>query len=313
MEQVQQLIDQGRVQDAVNLVSRSAASGDADALITLANWRLEGRLIPRDLPASRELFRRAAEAGSKRAASVHTAFLANGTGGLPDWGAAIKQLRGLARKDQAAKRQLWLIDKMKLTADGDPASVPDGDSLSDTQQVMLFRGFMTGPECNYLVEAAKPLLQPSVIVDSTGRQVPNPVRTSDTAGFPWAIENPAIHALNRRIAAISRTGVRHGEPLQVLRYQAGQEYRPHIDAVPGLDNQRRQTVLVYLNDDYAGGQTHFPKLDLMVRAEKGDALLFRNCGDDGEPIDEMIHAGLPVTEGVKLIASRWIRERPLTA
>ena len=59
--------------------------------------------------------------------------------------------------------------------------------------------------------------------------VQNPVRTSDAMVFPWIAESPAVHALNRRIAAATGTIPAQGEPLQVLRYRRGQQYRPHLD------------------------------------------------------------------------------------
>ena len=47
-----------------------------------------------------------------------------------------------------------------------------------------------------------------------------------------------------------------------------------------------------------------------MKARTGDAIVFRNASEEGEPDEDAIHAGLPVTSGVKLIASRWIRARP---
>jgi prolyl 4-hydroxylase len=152
-----------------------------------------------------------------------------------------------------------------------------------------------------------------VVDNRTGRQIQNPVRTSDGAGFPWPLENPAVHALNRRIAAISGTAVDQGEPLQVLRYRPGQEYKSHVDAIPGFDNQRFLTMLVYLNDNYKGGETRFVKTGLSVKGRKGDALLFRNTTPDGRSDPMAEHAGLPVKGGVKLLASRWIRQRTFVA
>ena len=79
------------------------------------------------------------------------------------------------------------------------------------------------------------MLAPAVVVDpATGRQRPDPVRISDSVGFTLPLENPAVHALNRRIAAASGTRAAQGEPLQVLRYRPGGEYKPHFDAIPRL-------------------------------------------------------------------------------
>jgi prolyl 4-hydroxylase len=154
------------------------------------------------------------------------------------------------------------------------------------------------------------MLEPAVVVDpASGRQVRDPVRVCDSAGFTWPLENPAIHALNRRIAAASSTAARQGEPLQVLRYRPGGEYRPHFDAVPGFANPRVMTMLVWLNEDYEGGETHFPTPGLKLKGRTGDAILFRNTGADGRRDPSAGHSGLPVTAGEKLIASRWIRER----
>jgi prolyl 4-hydroxylase len=72
-------------------------------------------------------------------------------------------------------------------------------------------------------------------------------------------------------------------------------------------------VLVYLNEDYEGGETRFLKSGLTVRGQRGDALLFSNVRGDGTPDPDTMHAGLPVTGGKKLLLSRWIRQRPLSA
>lgn len=308
-----QLLAAGCIDEAVQLATRGAAVGNADALFALAAWRLEGRIMPRDLAAARELFGQAGEAGRQDAKIVYTAFVANGTGGPSDWQHALKLLRTLARKDQQAKRQLWLIEKMKLTPSGDPVKVPASELLCESPHVLRFEGLLTPIECNYLVDAATPLFKPSVVVGDSGKQMPNPIRTSETAAFPWPLENPAVHAINRRLAAVSGTRAEQGEPLQVLRYHPGQEYRPHFDAVPGLENQRHLTALIYLNDDYEGGETLFTKVGLSVKGRRGDAILFRNSDAAGAQCDDTMHAGLPVTKGVKLLASRWIRQRRLEA
>src|SRR5690606_10926794 len=105
------------------------------------------------------------------------------------------------------------------------------------------RSLFSLDECRLLRDIAEKYLNPSVIVDpATGGMRPDPIRTSEAAVFPWVDETPFIHALNRRVAAATQTSVEQGEPLQVLRYSPGQEYKRHSDALPGVDNQRIMTV-----------------------------------------------------------------------
>lgn len=314
VDQAYRLLSAGDVQRAFAELQRGGAAGDASSLLELAVWHLEGRYVPRDLSLSRELFRKAGELGEPQADKVYISFLANGIGGEADWGQANSRLRKRAQSDAAAARQVELLENMSLAANGDPVTKPTARQLSSAPAVWAFDGLFSSAECAYLAGAAQPLLEPSVIVDpSSGQLRPHPIRTSDGAAFPWVLEDLVISALNRRIAAASSTDVRCGEPLQVLRYRPGQEYRPHLDALPTSDNQRVLTMLVYLNEGYHGGETLFTRTGLKFAGRTGDGLLFRNGEPGGVPDENAEHAGLPVVEGEKLLASRWIRERPMVA
>jgi prolyl 4-hydroxylase len=106
---------------------------------------------------------------------------------------------------------------------------------------------------------------------------------------------------------LSGTTEAQGEPLSVLRYVPGQEYKLHHDCLPGEPNQRVSTFIAYLNDSYTGGATQFPAADIEYRGDIGDAILFRNVQPDGSVDTRSQHAGLPVTQGEKWICTRWIR------
>jgi prolyl 4-hydroxylase len=307
-----QLLNAGNVRQALAELERGAAANDTASLLELGVWYLEGRYVSRDLSLSRNHFCRAGELGDPTAEHVYIAFLANGIGGEADWHAAKERLRKFASVDERAARQIQLLERMDLRPNGYPAAKPDGQQLSASPGIWVFRDFMSAAECEYLISTAKPLLKQSVIVDpTTGQLRSDPIRTSEGAMFPWVSEDLVISALNRRIAAARDTELACGEPLQVLRYRPGQEYRPHQDALPDTDNQRVLTMLVYLNDDYRGGETLFTRTHLRVSGAIGDGLLFRNAEPGGVPDVQAEHAGLPVLEGEKYIASRWIRERPV--
>jgi len=311
--QAEALARAGRVADAMALLARRMIEGDAAAAYTLANWRMSGDYVRRDLAASRQLFGRASDLGLREAEPAYVALLANGAGGQERrWREAVDRLSRRPSSDPLVQQQADLLARMTLTADGDPAEKPAGEALSAAPRLVKFASFLTADECSYLARRAGPLLQPSVVVHpTTGQLVRDPIRTSKAAAFPFTTEDPVLHAINRRIAAATGTSYDQGEPLQVLSYEKGQEYKLHSDALPAGGNQRVMTFLVYLNDRYEGGETFFPKGEIAVRGRPGDALLFHNVDASGRPDPDARHAGLPIRKGKKLLLSKWIREKPL--
>ena len=74
------------------------------------------------------------------------------------------------------------------------------------------------------------------------------------------------------------------------------------------------TFLIYLKDmppGEMGGGTAFPDLKLEVAPEKGSAIVFNDCFDNGEEDGRSLHAGLaPLNpKTVKYAINGWIRSR----
>ena len=298
----------GRNAEAIALLRQVASTGDPEALGALAEATWRGGLVEQDPVAARRLYEQAAEKGHANAALIVTNLLASGVAGKQDWGAAISRLRAEAELHPARKRALELIEAMKLDSAGDPKVAAEGKRLSSDPEVIHFTNLFTPAECQHLMQATGNAFEPSMVYDSSRRLVRDQIRTSDGATIHWLIEDPAVVAINRRVAAISKTGYENGEALALLRYSPGQEYRPHFDFVTGATNRRLLTALIYLNDDYEGGETRFVRTGLTVKGSIGDVVLFRNDGADGGPNPLSEHAGLPVTKGQKYLATRWIRE-----
>jgi hypothetical protein len=62
--------------------------------------------------------------------------------------------------------------------------------------------------------------------------------------------------------------------LQLVRYEVGESFGEHRDAVPRSADWRRHSIVCYMNDDFVGGETYFPTLDLDVPPRKGHGLIF---------------------------------------
>jgi prolyl 4-hydroxylase len=307
--QADALAAKGEGDHAAALLSRAADAGNADAGLHLAMWRLLGTPVPRDVAAARSLLGRAAQQGNADALLIATALMANGSGGSVDWAGALHLLRRQAHLTQDATAQIDLLDRLKLTADGYPAEPIEAERIGTAPDIWRVRGFLSPAECAHVVNAAIDLMEPANVIDPrTGRIIPHVVRTSSSAAIGPTRETLVIGAINRRLAMLSGTKVEQGEPLAVLHYAHGQQYRPHLDTLPHTANQRTHTVLLYLNEGYAGGETLFVKSGLTVSGKLGDAVLFRNVLADGSPDTSSQHAGLPVAAGFKWLATRWIRQ-----
>lgn len=307
LQQAIALSNAGRNAEAAAIVTRLAVGGDAQALFLLAQMQWGGGIVAQDPVAARMNFERAAAAGHPAGRIVATNLLASGVAGQRDWLAALARLTGEAKIDPRRKDQVALLSNMGLAPSGDPAQLASAEVLSESPWVVRFPSLFTVAECAYLIALAERSFAPAQVRSPSGGMKLDPIRNSDEATLHWMIEDPVVHAINRRIAAHSSTDAAQGEALQILRYRPGQQYRPHYDFNPTLENQRILTALLYLNDGYGGGETAFIKSGLKVKGRTGDLILFRNTLD-GSALDPMSeHAGLAVTSGVKFLATRWIR------
>lgn len=186
-------------------------------------------------------------------------------------------------------------------------------------QVYQVDSILSADECDRLLQVASRYLQPSK-VNSASQEISN-IRTSMQAWLEPG--DPDVGAIVQKIRSVASalTGVfdeQAFESLQVARYEPSQEYREHYDACvskticQGKERlYRRATVIVYLSDDFEGGETFFPKMDTRIVPRKGAGVLFYNTDPDtGLELLESLHAGLPVKKGTKWIANQWIRYQP---
>jgi len=198
---------------------------------------------------------------------------------------------------------------------------PENTILHLADPVVKSRTAVLTPfQCDYLIAMSVALMQPSKVVDADiADSKKQGYRTSDGAVLlPHSLDRPLIRILNHVNHA---AGVKpeHGEFLALLRYQPGQEYYPHHDYLheDAADyskvkscGQRAATILTYLNDEYVGGETTFPTLNIDYKGGVGDSLYFTNTDVDGDPIPASLHAGRAITSGEKWLATLWIREKP---
>lgn len=176
-------------------------------------------------------------------------------------------------------------------------------------------------ECRYLIYSGARFVERSLVVHpQTGQPLEKGLRTSQDMTFVPTHDDVGVRCLQRRMAELGSSMLARCEPLTLLHYGPGEEYRPHRDyftpSAPQLvqpGGQRETTVCVYLNDVERGGETTFPDCGVSIRPQRGRAVMFRNLHADGRPDPHSLHAGLPVQAGEKWLATSWMRVQPLRA
>lgn len=93
----------------------------------------------------------------------------------------------------------------------------------------------------------------------------------------------------------------HCEGNCLLRYQSGEEYTAHYDGATA--HGRCVSVILYLNDDYEGGELEFVNFGLKIKPRAGSLYLFPSTF-------AYRHVAHPVTGGTKYAIVTWLHDIP---
>src|SRR5579864_1534221 len=327
------LEDEGRNELARQWYARAAEHGDLSALLSLAKNLLARKPVRAQLGVN--MVRSAAERGNAEALHICAIIASQDANLQARWRVALDFLGRAAEKGSAlARRELLLLSGRK---DAAPTHSWHDDAREvnierwlkpapaqvrfEAPRIVTSTGFASAAECDWLIERAKPRLKPAEVYDphSQGGLRADDIRNNSDTSFDIVQSDLVLMALRERIAKFALLQTEEFEPTMVLHYTPGQQFAPHFDFVeataPHLvrdiaeNGQRVATFLLYLNDDFEGGETDFPALGWRYKGRKGDALLFWNVGATGLPDPATLHAGLQPVRGEKWVLSQWMRRR----
>jgi predicted 2-oxoglutarate/Fe(II)-dependent dioxygenase YbiX len=92
------------------------------------------------------------------------------------------------------------------------------------------------------------------------------------------------------------------EGYNMLRYTGGQEYKAHADG--DTSSGRSVSAIIYLNDDYEGGEVEFINFNIKIKPKSGMLLLFPSNY-------AYTHIAHPVISGTKYALVTWMKDRIL--
>jgi hypothetical protein len=343
LAKVEELDSKGDHDEAINVLARATQQGDQIAKTRLGKRLLVGDRAPYLPREGAEFILEAAQAGCSEAIAQVAVFQGIGIYQQKNWTQALNTLAHAAALGFVPARE-----QLVLLADaGEPAidkslldnadtgywhryptrislqswlSSPPGTVIHEDPLIKSFQDFLPAAICRRLIQHSSRRLKPALVYDAVNRRnYKSATRTNSIAEFNL-VENDLINFLiQERMSAACGIPMVQMEGTAILNYRPGQEISDHYDFVdPDMpdyqkeiseNGQRVITFLIYLNDDYRGGDTIFPKLGIRHKGRTGDGLFFVNALPNGDSDLRSLHAGTAPLNGEKWIVSQFIRNR----
>lgn len=192
---------------------------------------------------------------------------------------------------------------------------PMGDTESEAPYNLPFiaHDLLSVEERAHIIQTALPKLQDSNTLGGRNASI----RNSQQAWLSH--DDVVVKTLLDRLQQRFGVNPLHAESLQVVRYRPGEYYKEHHDSCCdkrqvctdflSKSGHRILTVLIYLNDDFEGGATKFPNLNLELKPKPGDAVVFFPLAQNELKCHPYaLHAGMPVKSGEKWVCNLWFRQ-----
>ncbi|HEX8266077.1 MAG TPA: 2OG-Fe(II) oxygenase [Pyrinomonadaceae bacterium] len=164
--------------------------------------------------------------------------------------------------------------------------------------IFVTRNVFSAEECQKFIELTEQTGYDAATMDAFGVAIRRPsLRNNDRvilddqllAEELWQRCKPFVpNVLNGKLT------IGLNERLRFYRYEAGQKFAQHFDGSFRRPNgeQSLLTWMIYLNEDFTGGETNFNGAGIEIKPETGMMLVFRH---------ELIHEGTEVQSGRKYV------------
>jgi len=128
--------------------------------------------------------------------------------------------------------------------------------------------------------------------------------------------NEVVLKLAQQSEKLTGIPIKNQEHTQVAMYETGGIFKEHYDSCVYDDKEycnkinhnageRRSTLLVYLNDDFTGGETEFVECGIKIKPIAGKGVLFWSTDENEKLIRKSLHKAHPIISGEKWIATKW--------
>lgn len=174
--------------------------------------------------------------------------------------------------------------------------------------------------CTHIMLRVLPKLERNLVSGRDTRVVSEARTSSGCLLDPTDLPAKVGADLQELICGATHKSANYVEDWQVLRYEVGQEYRPHFDWFqPGTacfrarmaeGGQRTHTAILCLQPADEGGELVFPGVRTNIVPKRGHLYLWNNVNEDGISLMDALHGSTAVVAGVKWSMVTWVRQFP---
>lgn len=196
------------------------------------------------------------------------------------------------------------------------------EELKGVPSAFLLHNVLTEEECLQFIQVSEQLgyIEAAGTGDQQYVSMPDMIRPADNLRAAARASHPILHHLWKRVKNLVTQEIEHegkkwrvrederafNELFRFLRYDPKQRFWPHFDGgfKRGPNEQTHFTFIIYLNDDFEGGETViFPegktgihsktinnnnREEVRIKPQRGMALVIRHTGPD-----HPLHSGAP--------------------
>ena len=202
---------------------------------------------------------------------------------------------------------LKAASKSQITHEEEKVDTTSLSNFELKQDIVIFNNVLKKEQCDVLIKYTSNDLDRWKKATTFGEQ-PEHAESSPRQADVWSInQSDDIDERVFKVFSECLTKVREFYPdlhiesdegYGLLKYSPGGYYSTHTDHGPS--NIRTISALIYLNDDYEGGELYFPRQDIKIKPKTGQVVFF--------PSNYLYpHASLPITSGTKYSIVTWFK------
>jgi len=131
--------------------------------------------------------------------------------------------------------------------------------------------------------------------------------------------DPLVKNIVEKMAEMFKMPFSNAENVRVTRYFPNQSFNDRFDSCcedtlrcrnfMKFGGPRKVSIIIYLTDDYKGGETLFQNVGVSFKPKKGDGIVFYPMDAQTNKCHPALsYSGLPIDYGVKWIMNIWFRE-----